>query len=80
MEGQSALVTSVLYTYLSLLCWHTTPGLADLKELETQLCVSLLRSKVRWVKESLHLCVRVCVSQCCYDYLSLRLPITQENL
>eukprot|EP00731_Ephydatia_muelleri_P012096 Em0006g990a len=45
LESQPALVDSVLYTYLSLIPSHFTAKLATLREQETGLCVSLLRSK-----------------------------------
>ena len=47
LESQPALVSSVVYTYLSLLPGHMSPSLANLREQEAQLCVSLIRNRVR---------------------------------
>jgi len=45
LESQPALVSSVVYTYLSLLPGHMSPSLANLREQEAQLCVSLIRNR-----------------------------------
>ena len=47
LESQPALVMSVVYSYLSILPAHSISPLTNLREEETQLCVSLLRDKVR---------------------------------
>ena len=47
MDAQPGLISSVVYTYLSLIPSHVSPSLANLKEQESQMCVSLIRTRVR---------------------------------
>ena len=55
MDSQPGLISSVIYTYLSLLPFHVGPSLANLKEQETQMTVSLIRTRVRQLELSLSL-------------------------
>lgn len=48
MDAQPGLISSVVYTYLSLIPFHVSPSLANLKDQETQMCVSLIRTRVIW--------------------------------
>ena len=47
LDGQPGLISSVMYTYLSLLPCHAFPALSNLRDQETQLCLSLIRTRVR---------------------------------
>lgn len=46
MDSQPGLISSVVYTYLSLLPLHAGPSLANLREQETQMTISLIRTRV----------------------------------
>ena len=54
MDSQPGLISSVVYTYLSLLPFHVSPTLANLKDQETQTCISLIRTRV----STLYICLR----------------------
>ena len=47
LESQSGLVESVVFTYLSLIPYHTSSQLAGLRHQEAKFCVSLIRDNVR---------------------------------
>ena len=46
MDSQPGLISSVVYTYLSLLPFHGGPSLTNLREQEIHMCVSLIRTRV----------------------------------
>ena len=49
MDSQPGLISSVVYTYLSLLPFHVGPTLANLKEQEAHMCISLIRTRVSYL-------------------------------
>lgn len=45
LDSQPGLISSVVYTYLSLIPCHTLPTLTSLREQEVQFCVTLIRTR-----------------------------------
>ena len=85
VDAQPGLVSSVVYSYLSLIPSHFSPSLTNLREQEAEMCVSFIRTRVLTrvcfccvcgcgcVGVCVCVCVCVCVHGCKIVPLSVRL-------